>query len=190
MSTIKVANIQNLSSQDIRGKIVQVKQSFYSDGNSSWGTTISPTDIMTVSLTTTVTNSKFLIDACLYYSHGNMNTSNPDGQDTYFFCFRDSTKIGNNTQATRDWSGSPGGAAGTGGWYVTDVPRHTSTTYGFSYVTLNDNFKYLDSPSFSAGTSTTYSIKFMCQGSLYFNRSQANVQSGACSSLTIFEIAP
>lgn len=187
MSTLRVNSIQNLSSQDIRGKILQVKQSFYNNGNTSFGTTSTPTNIMTVSLTTTVANSSFLIDACLYYSHGNMNTSNPDAEDTYFFCFRDSTKIGNNTQTTRDFSG---GGNSTGGWYVTDVPRHTSSTYGFSYVTLNDNFKYLDSPGFTAGTSTTYSIRFMCQGSLYFNRSQSGTTSGACSALTVFEIAP
>jgi len=188
MSTIKVANIQNLSSQDIRGKILQVKQTFYDNGNSSWGTTSSPTDIMTVTLTTTVANSRFFIDACLYYAHGAMNSSNPDAQDIYLFCYRDSTKIGNNTQATRDFSGS--GAGGTGGWYVTDVPRAVSSSYGYFYVPLNENFKYIDSPGFGAGTSTTYSIKFMCQGSMYLNRSQYGTSSAACSALTIFEIAP
>jgi hypothetical protein len=187
MSTIKVANIQNLSSQDIRGKILQVKQTFYNDGNSSWGTISSPTDIMTVTLTTTVANSRFFIDACLYYAHGAMNSSNPDAQDIYLFCYRDSTKIGNNTQATRDFSS---GGNTTGGWYVSDVPRAVSSTYGYSYVPLNENFKYIDSPGFAAGTSTTYSIKFMSQGSMFLNRSQATTTSAACSALTIFEIAP
>lgn len=159
MSTLKVNNIQNTSSQDIRGKVIQVVNFSSPINNSTTSTTFGDSSL-TINITSKIANSSFF---------GVITAMNQIG-GTGGISWRMKRVIsGANTFF---WESAAGHNIHT---YSTSNNIHCQTT-----------INWLDSPSTGANTTITYTLQYRSYDGSSINLGNGGNQYAG---ITVFEVA-
>jgi hypothetical protein len=154
------------------GSVIQVVQTVKSDHFSSSSTSYVDITGMAATITPKSTSNKILIQVNVQPAADSWG-----GGAVHFRLLRGSTEIGSGTDGT-----SINGMSYFNAW----ANNQTNSLYNSVSMAMN----FLDSPSTTSAT--TYKVQGLLQSSgynWYINRSAANTQKGASSTITLMELS-